>query len=350
MRGGEKCLEVFCELFPEATLFSLVHVKGSLSPTIEKMKIITSFLQHFPDIENKYRNYLPLMPIAIGQFDLNGYDLIISSSHCVAKGVKVPERSLHISYCYTPMRYIWDLYDQYFGNSKLYVKIAMKILRPVLQWWDVNSSKRVDNFVAISQYIQERIKRHYNRDSIVIYPPVNTEFYTLSDKLEKKDYYLVVSAFAPYKRIDLAIETFNKIGLPLKIIGSGQEEKKLKKMANKNIEFLDWKNDDELKYYYQNCKALIFPGEEDFGIVPVEAQSCGTPVIAYSRGGAIETIVDGKTGVFFENQTVESLTRAIHKLGKIQFDSKEIHVHAQDFSRSVFKEKISKFIEKNLKN
>ena len=292
------------------------------------------------------------MPLAIRQFDLTGYDLIISSSHCVAKGVITPKKSLHISYCYTPMRYIWDMYEQYFGNSKIYVKIVMKILRPVLQKWDIKTSRNVDHFITISKYIQERIKRLYNRDSIVIYPPVNTDFFDFPavDMPERKDYYLAVSAFAPYKRIDLIIETFNENGLPLKIVGSGQEEKRLKQMAKKNIEFLGWRNDEELKSYYQSCKALVFPGEEDFGIVPVEAQSCGSPVIAYFKGGAVETIISGKTGVFFEEQTAESLTRAIATFEQMQFNSNEISEHAKIFGLKFFRENISKFIEKNLKN
>ncbi|HAX62071.1 MAG TPA: hypothetical protein DCX95_05925 [Elusimicrobia bacterium] len=348
MRGGEKCLEVFCELYPSATLFTLVHIKGSVSETIEKMDIKTSFLQHFPDIEKKYRYYLPLMPKAIEQFDLTGYDLILSSSHCVAKGVKVPEKSLHICYCYTPMRYIWDMYEQYFGDSKFYVKLAMKMVKPYLQKWDVKSSKNVNYFIAISEYIKKRIKRIYNRDSDVIYPPVDTNFFTPTSDfgLRTSDYYLIVSAFAPYKKVDLAIESFNQLGYPLKIIGSGQDEKKLKSIASKNIEFLGWCSSDELKRYYQNCKAVIFPGEEDFGIVPVEAQACGKPVIAYKKGGAVETIIDNKTGIFFEEQTTDSLIDAIKKFENIKFNPQEIRKNAERFDRKLFKEKIKKFVQK----
>ena len=178
MRGGEKCLEVFCELYPAATLFTLVHIKGTVSETIEKMDIKTSFIQHFPDIEKKYRYYLPLMPKAIRSFDLIGYDLILSSSHCVAKGVRIPKKSLHICYCYTPMRYLWDMYGQYFGDSKFYIKLAMNIVKPYLQKWDVESSKNVNYFIAISEHVKNRIKKHYNRDAIVINPPVDTDFFT----------------------------------------------------------------------------------------------------------------------------------------------------------------------------
>jgi len=351
MRGGEKCLEVFCELFPDATIHSLVHVKGSLSDTIERMNIKTSILQAFPDIDKTYRYFLPFMPKLIEQFDLSGYDLIFSSSHCVAKGVKIPSNSTHICYCYTPMRYIWDMYGQYFGNSKPHVRLAMKILRPHLQKWDVRSSKRVDDFIAISEYIRERIQRHYNRDSTVIYPPVDTDFYSLLQNVSHEaGYYLAVSAFAPYKRIDLTIETFNRLGLPLKVIGSGQDEKKLKSIARGNIEFLGWKNNDDLRTHYRNCRALIFPGEEDFGIVPVEAQSCGKPVIAYKKGGTVETIIEGKTGIFFEEQTIESLSAAVNKLENTQFSADEISSHAAKFSRRKFKVEIQRFVENRLKN
>jgi glycosyltransferase involved in cell wall biosynthesis len=352
MRGGEKCLEVFCELFPTATLFSLVHIKGALSKTIENMEIKTSFLQKFPNIEKKYRYYLSFMPKAIESFDLTGYDLVLSSSHCVAKGVKVPKNTLHICYCYTPMRYIWDMHDQYFNDSKLSVKIAMKILRPYLQKWDVKNSQKVNYFIAISENIKNRIKKHYNKDSDIIYPPVNTNFYVpdVSIKtLSSSPYYLIVSAFAPYKRVDLAIEVFNILGYPLKIIGTGQDEEKLKKMAKKNIEFLGWRDNNEIKKYYQNCKALIFPGEEDFGIVPVEAQACGKPVVAYESGGAMETIVGGRTGVFFEKQSTDSLMEAIKMLENIKFNSDEIRGNAEKFSREIFKDKIKKFIDEKIK-
>ncbi|MBN1383342.1 MAG: glycosyltransferase [Elusimicrobia bacterium] len=363
MRGGEKCLEVFSELFPKATLFTLVHMKGVMSDIIENMEIRTSFLQKFPNIEKRYRHYLPFMPKAIEQFDLTGYDLILSSSHCVAKGIKVPKDSLHICYCYTPMRYIWDMYEQYFGNSSFPTKIAMKFLRPYLQKWDVKSSKSVKYFIAISDNVKERIKRHYNRGSIVIYPPVDTDFYTPTtaygstcspsraksrDSLLPTPYYLIVSAFAPYKRVDLAIETFNILGYPLKIIGRGQNERKLKKIARKNIEFLGWRDNNELKKYYQNCKALVFSGEEDFGIVPVEAQSCGKPVIAYKKGGALETIVDRETGIFFENQTVESLINTIKKFENIKFAGNVIRNNALKFSRKSFKDKIAEFIQSKI--
>jgi glycosyltransferase involved in cell wall biosynthesis len=347
MRGGEKCLEVFCELFPEATLYTLLHKKGSCSKIIESMDIKTSFLQKFPRIEKDYRNYLFLMPKAIETFNMEGYDLIISSSHCVAKGVKSKPYSLHICYCYTPMRYIWDLYDTYFSAANFCKKIGMGLFRAYLQKWDVESSKRVNFFIAISENVKERIKRIYNRDAAVIYPPVDTDFFTPAEKVNtalENSYYLAVSTLVPYKRIDLAIEAFNVLKLPLKIIGEGPEEKKLRKLANSNIEFLGWVDGDKLKFYYQNCKALIFPGEEDFGIVPVEAQACGKPVIAYKKGGVLETVIEGKTGVFFDSQTAESLISAVERFERMRFDARIIRQNAEKFNRNLFKERIKKFI------
>ncbi|MEW6558467.1 MAG: glycosyltransferase [Elusimicrobiota bacterium] len=352
MRGGEKCLEVFCKLLPSATLFTLVHIKGVMSAIIEKMEIKTSFLQKLPNIEKNYRYYLPLMPKAIESFDLTGYDLILSSSHCVAKGVKIPKNALHICYCHTPMRYVWDMYQQYFGDSKFYVKFAIQILRPYLQKWDVKTSKTVNFFIANSEHVKNRIKKFYNRDAVVIYPPVDTDFFVppIPYPLSPIPYYLIVSAFAPYKRVDLAIEAFNILGYPLKIIGSGQDEEKLKKIAKNNIEFLGWRDSNELKHFYQNCRALIFPGEEDFGIIPVEAQACGKPVIAYKKGGTLETVIDGKTGLFFDEQTVKSVIDTIRKFEHIKFDPQEIRKNAERFNRPIFKQKIKNFVDDQIKN
>jgi len=349
MRGGEKCLEVFCELFPSADIFTLVYKQGSLSKTIENMKIRTSFLQNFPDVENKYRYYLPFMPAAIKSFDLSGYDLVLSSSHCVAKGVSVPGNSMHICYCHTPMRYVWDMYGQYFDNAKITTKIAMKILRPYLQRWDVKSSSGVNYFIANSEYVRGRIKRCYDRDSVVIYPPVDTEFFSPAPSAGTDDYYLIVSAFAPYKRVDLAIKAFNALGLKLKIIGSGQDEKNLKNIAGRNIQFLGWLDNEKLMEHYRNCKALIFPGEEDFGIVPVEAQACGSPVIAYRKGGAVETVVNDVTGVFFDEQDAASLTAAVKRFERMEFDRGKIRENACRFSKAIFEQNIKNFVEKSYK-
>lgn len=351
MRGGEKVLEVICEIFPEDDLYTLVHIPGSVSKIIENRKIYTSFIQKLPDVEKNYRYYLPLMPAAISQFDLSSYDLVISSSHCVAKGVKVGKNTLHICYCHTPMRYIWDMYELYFGkdsNSSFISKLVMKIIRKPLQNWDVKTAQNVHYFIANSNNVKERIKRIYNRDATVIYPPVDTDFFTLPTSCYSlsADYYLVVSAFAPYKKVDIVIEAFKKLKYKLKIIGSGQQEKYLKSLAKgyNNIEFLGWQDNENLKFYYQNAKALIFPTEEDFGIVPVEAQACGTPVIAYRKGGALETIIENETGIFFDQQTSESVIEAVEKFENLKLDKIKISSQALKFSKKNFIIQIKNFI------
>ncbi len=357
MRGAEKCLGVFCELFPDAELFTLLHIPGTVSETIENRKIHTSFIQKVPGVRKWYRYYLPLFPKAIEHFDMSKFDLIISSSHCVAKGVKKTSDTLHICYCHTPMRYVWEMYDSYFNEERsgIITRAGMSVTASYLRKWDVSSSVRVDSFIANSNCVADRIKRHYGRKAVVIFPPVDCAFYMPKDV--NGDYFLIVSAFAPYKKIDLAIEAFNRLGLPLKIVGTGQEEGKLKRMAGSNIEFVGWKSDEELIKYYVACKALIFPGEEDFGIVPVEAMACGSPVIAYGKGGVLDTVIPLQgsepgaqdfqpTGVFFYEQTVESLIGAVDYFESYSrvFSKNKIREHALKFDRSIFKQRINDFI------
>ena len=343
MRGGEKVLEVLCELFPEATLFTLVHRKGSCSPTIERMKIETSFLQHLPFGKSYYQHYLPLFPIAAQSLDVRDFDLVISSSHAAAKSVRVRKGVRHICYCHTPMRYIWDQYEQYFGKGRASfpVGLAMKMVRGYLQRWDVATAMNVDQFIANSENVRQRIQRIYERESTVIYPPVDVQKFSLSAKDD--GYFLIVSALVPYKRIDIAVEAFNILGERLTIVGTGSEETRLKRMAKKNIEFVGWVKENDLQKYYSCCRALIFPGEEDFGIVPVEAMACGKPVIAFGKGGALETVVEGKTGMFFLEQRAESgehgaksLERRVREFGAMKFDAKSIREHAEQFSRERF--------------
>ena len=353
MRGGERCLEVLCELYPDADLYTLVYVKGQLSEVIERMKITSSFLQKFPGISKHYRSYLPFFPMAIEQFDLKGYDLIISTSHCVAKGILPMPDSLHICYCFTPMRYIWDMYFEYFKGTGLgFRKFFIPALSNYLRIWDVTSSKRVDFFIAISNHVQRRIKKYYGRESVVIYPPVDCSFFQPSKKADKEgDYFLMVTAMAPYKRLDIAIEAFNRLRRRLLIIGEGPGMRSLKKMAKTNIEFLGWLSNEKVKDYYQGCRAFIFPGEEDFGITPVEAQACGKPVIAYGRGGVLESTVpfpqEKVTGVFFHQQTAESLLQAIDlfERNRDRFDPQEIRKNALLFDQKNFREKIRSFVE-----
>lgn len=349
MRGGEKCLEVLCEIYPDAPIYTLLHNKGSMSPIIERHTIITSFIDALPGKAMQYRKYLPLFPFAIAQFDLSEYDLVISTSHAVAKNVRVRNDAIHICYCFTPMRYVWDMYDHYFGKGKasLPVRLAMMLIAPLLRWWDVKTSVHVTYFIAISEEIRKRIRKHYRRDAEMIYPPVDIEQFTLSSLQE--DFYLIVSALVPYKRVDLAVEAFNTSGKRLIIAGTGPESAKLRSMAKPNIEFLGWQSDDELAQLYARCTALVFPGVEDFGIVPLEAQASGKPVIAFAQGGALETIIDGTTGVFFHRQTAESLLEALHRCSLIKFNSRAIREHAIRFSRANFKHNIAQSIDEKVR-
>ena len=351
MRGGEKILEVFCELFPDATIFSTIHNEGMMSPSIERMKIRTSFIQHLPLKTTKYRNYLPLMPAAMDALDFSEYDFILSTSVAVAKAAKPRRSALHICYCNTPMRYIWDQYDDYFGKDRagIVTRTAMLLIAPYLRRWDVRTCDRVHHFIANSHNVAERISRIYHRTSDVIYPPVNTDLFTVSNKDE--GYYLIVSALVPYKRVDLAIEAFNQLGKKLLIVGSGPEVEKLKKMAKKNIEFLGWQSDENLVKLYAGCRALIFPGVEDFGIVPLEAMASGKPVVAFAKGGALETVVgdgDSPTGVFFHHHTVDALIEALKVLSRMKFDPYAIRRHTEKFDRKEFKRHIAEYITKRL--
>jgi len=351
MRGGERCLEIFCELFPEADLYTLLHIPGSVSPTIEKMGIKTSFIQNLPFSKKGYRKYLPLFPMAIESFNLKGYDLILSCSHCVAKGIIPSPDALHISYVLTPMRYAWDMYGEYFGENR---NRMILFFIHYLRMWDVTSSQRVDHFLCISKHVENRIKKFYRREAEVIHPPVEIKRFRLQDR--KENFFLIVSSFAPYKKIDLAIEAFNQLGYPLKIIGSGPEEKRLRSMAGPHVEFLGWLPDEVIADLYSKCRALIFPGEEDFGIVPLEAMACGKPVIAYGRGGTLETIIsydqrgsvrgDTPTGLFFYEQNIDSLINAVEQFGRIEreFDPVAIRNHTLKWDTEIFKEKIKKNI------
>ena len=352
MRGGEKVAEVFCELFPEATLFTLIYNKGMLSPTIERMNIKTSFIDKLPFKEKKYRNYLPLFPTAIESIDFSEYDLIFSSSHCVAKGAKPRNGGLHICYCHTPMRYVWEMYDDYFGKDKTgpLTRAAMSFFAPKLRKWDVQTSGRVHHYIANSFNVAGRIKKHYNRESDVIHPPVNTSQFNVSEKND--GYYLIVSALVPYKKVEIAIEAFNKMGEKLIVVGNGPESEKLKSIAKSNVEFLGWSSDSELAKIYADCKALIFPGVEDFGIVPLEAMATGKPVIAFGKGGALETVIgegENATGTFFYEQTTDALIASVKEFENKNFDPYKIHRHALEFDRTVFKEKIKRYVEEKVK-
>lgn len=336
MRGGELVLDSLLKIYPDAEIFTLIYNKGTLNERIENRKIHTAFTNNLPFKANKYRSYLPFFPMAIETLDLRGFDLIISSSHCVAKGIIPPPNAIHISYVHSPMRYVWDLYYDYFPAKSGLKFFIIQAISNYLRSWDVTSAHRVDQFTCNSKFIAKRIQKYYSRDSVVIHPPCLPEGYKVIDE-KKEDFYLIVSAFAPYKRIDLAIEAFRQNGKRLVIIGGGQDEKKLKQSVPTNIEFLGGMPRAEIVEYYKKARAFIFPGLEDFGITPVESQGYCTPVIAFGEGGALETIVDGKTGVFFPEQTVESLNSAISRFEKLSFKT-------QDFQKSINRFTEEKFI------
>jgi glycosyltransferase involved in cell wall biosynthesis len=343
-RGGEKVLEVLAEIFPQAPIYTLFHFPGSQIEEIEKREIKTSFLQHFPFLKKKYRFYLPLFPLAAELFDLQDYELVISTSHCVAKGIIPHPEALHVCYIHSPMRYAWNQYFPYFLPAKLSF-LSRLIIPPLihhLRLWDESSSSRVDHFIANSKNVARRVEKYYRRQAEVLHPPVDTDFFQPGK--EKEDYYLIVSALVPYKRIDLAIQGFNQAGLALKIIGQGPDYKKLKKSARTNIQFLGALEGEDLLKFYQRARALILPGEEDFGITSLEAQACGTPVIAYGRGGALESVVSGKTGLFFLELKVESLLSVLDKLKSMEFNKNAIRENAMKFSRGIFKEKIASYL------
>ena len=351
MRGGEKVLEVLCELYPQAALFTLLHNKGSVSRVIEEMEIHTSFVDRLPYKSGRYRNYLPLFPRAIESFDFTGYDLILSTSHAVAKGARPAPGALHICYCHTPMRYVWEQYDQYFGPGRAnpLTRAAMSFFAPRLRKWDADSSSRVHSFVANSQNVAERIRQYYQRTADVIYPPVSVDQFSVSEVDD--GYYLIVSALVPYKRVDLAVEAFKRSGERLLIVGTGPESGRLQSLASRNIEFLGWQPDTELAGLYARCRALIFPGIEDFGIVPLEAMASGKPVVAFGQGGALETVVDDPqraTGVFFREQTPEALREALVKLHDLKLNPHTIRAHAEQFDRKIFKENYRRHVERKV--
>jgi glycosyltransferase involved in cell wall biosynthesis len=347
LRGGEKVLEVLCELFPNATLFTLVHVEGATSATIESLPIRTAFTQKLPGVKRLYRWYLPIHPWAIESLDLSEFDVVLSSSHCVAKGAISRPGAVHISYCHTPMRYVWDRFEDYFGNG-LAAKLVYGPVARRLREWDRESARRVDHFIANSTYVAGRIEKYYGRQAdAVIPPPVDTERYTPSAD-DPDDYFLVVSALVPYKRIDLAIDAFRRRKDSLIIVGSGPSARRLQRAAPPNVEFRGWVSDDELKTLYRHCRACLLPGVEDFGIVPLEAQASGAPVVAYGHGGALDTVRDGETGIFFAEQTPEALSRAIDKVCSLRLNKKLLRDWALGFSRESFRRRMQDFIRSHV--
>ena len=362
MRGGEKCLEVLCELFPGADLYTLLHVPGSVSPTIEDRRIFTSFVQRLPLSSRWYRHYLPLMPSAVESFDLGRYDLVISTSHCVAKGAIPAPGALHLSYVHTPMRYAWDLRSLYFPKRGFRNRYLVPALLHYLRSWDVASTARVDEIAASSRFVAGRVARYWRREATVIHPPVDTEFFSPTGA-RQEGFYLVVSALVPYKGVDLAVRAFNRLGRPLKVVGRGPMLKRLAAEAGPTIEFTGWLSDESLRSAYEACRAVVFPSLEDFGIVPLEAGSMGRPVIALGLGGALETVIpanersapdtprvpDGEervTGVFFPERTPEALVAAVRFFERHEqvFSPGALRAHARRYERSRFSARLRSWV------
>jgi glycosyltransferase involved in cell wall biosynthesis len=349
MGGAEKVLEQCCQIFPDAPVYTSIFDKSKVSSIIGGLDIRSSFIQRLPFLEKHFKKYLPLYPMAFEQIKLSGYDVVLSMSSAFAKGISLEPGTLHINYCHTPMRFVW-MFESYDEKEKIpfYYKPLLLPILERLKKWDLEKNKNVHKFIANSTTVKERIKQFYDRDSDIIYPPVDIERFKPSGPA--KDYFLIVSRLREYKRIDLAVSACTELGLPLKVIGTGTAERKLKKIAGPMVEFLGYRNDEEVLRYVQQCKAFIFPGEEDFGIAPIEAQAAGKPVIAYGDGGALDTIIDGETGLFFKQQSVDALKSAITKFESMTFDPDKCQLNAARFSNSHFKTAIANYIDQALED
>jgi len=339
--GAERVLEVLHELYPQAPLYTSVYFPPSSSWS-SKFEIRPSFLNKWPLAKRHHEFYPFLTPLAFESFNFSDFDLVISVTSAQAKGILTLPSTCHLCYCLTSTRYLWSGYKDYFKNKPF--SLLSKPLLKYLRFWDKIASQRPDFYFSISENVKRRIKRYYSRDSMVIYPPVDVNKFSFKEK-RKGDYFLLVSRLVAYKKADLAIRAFNKLGWPLKIVGRGKQMPKLKLLAKKNIEFLGRLTDSKLVGYYQNCRAVIFPQEEDFGLVPLEAQACGKPVLAFKGGGALETVIEGKTGTFFYPQTTEALTKALRNFRAEDFSPKACRVNAEVFSKENFKKKFRQAVE-----
>jgi len=359
-RGGERVVEALCELYPNADIFTLVAEEEFMSPALRQHRLTTSFLQKIPGRRRWHRHALPLYPLALEQFDLRDYDVVISSESGPAKGVLTRSRTCHICYCHTPMRYLWDLYHEYRSGSGMGIlrRSAFQLATHYARLWDQASASRVDHFVANSYNVAARIRKFYRRESDVIYPPIVVEQTAISNTIG--DHYLVVGQLVSYKRVDLAIGACNKLGRHLRVIGVGEEYGRLRRIAGPTIEFLGALSDEQVRQEYAQCRALLFPGEEDFGMVPVEAQAHGKPVIAFDAGGAADTVIGANRGIcvtpevasglFFREQTVHSLSEAILQFELIEpcFSPRFIREHAKNFDKSHFLQNMSQFVSDRL--
>ena len=345
MRGGEKVLEALCQMFPQADIYTLVFNPSEISAGIRQHRITTSWVQKLPWAKKHYTQYLPVFPLAIEQFDLSRYDLVVSSEAGVSKGVITRPETCHICYCHSPMRYVWSAYHVYLQAVPGVVRRRLiPFVMNYLRLWDVISSSRVDYYVANSRNVADRIWKYYRREAAVIYPPVATNDFVVANSVA--EYYLAVGQLVPYKRFDLAVDAFNQLGRPLLIVGDGPEYSKLKKRAGKNIKLLGRTSDENLKEYLSRSRALISPGEEDFGMIAVEAHACGRPVIALARGGALEIVIPEVNGVFFEEETAVSLAEAVQRFESIEarFQPRIIQETARPFGKNRFEEEMRSFI------
>ncbi len=348
--GGEKVCEDICEILQVPDVFAILADPEALSPALKRRSITTSFVQKIPRAKAWHRYYAWLFPLAVELLDVRSYDLVITSDSSTVKGVITQPETCHICYCHSPMRYAWNMFGDYLDTQGTIKRALMSLVMHYLRLWDFSASSRVDYFVANSQIVRDRIRKYYRRDAKVIYPPCDTDKFQISSVVG--DYYLFVGRLVSYKGAEIAIEAFGLSGKPLKVVGDGPEKNRLKTRAKANVEFLGWVSDDELAALYSSCKALIFPAEEDFGIVPVEAQACGKPVIAFGRGGALETIVHDKTGLFFHEQTPEALNDAVESFeAKFDlFDPKAIRLNAERFGRQRFQQEFGQYVEECLED
>ncbi|MCI0600518.1 MAG: glycosyltransferase [Beijerinckiaceae bacterium] len=336
MRGGENVIEALCRLFPQADIFTHVYDSEKVSETIREHKITPTFINSLPRARRYYKRYLPLMPLALEQIDLRGYDLIISSESGPAKGVIPPSGAVHICYCHSPMRYIWNMFHDYREDAGWLTRLLMPPLGHYVRTWDAVASMRVDRFIANSHTVAARIDKYYRRDAAVIHPPVAVDLFESVPSTEIEDYYLLAGELVAYKRPELAVEAFNALGRRLVVIGGGDLLPKIRRLAGPTVSVLGQQPFEVLRHHYARCRALVFPGEEDFGMVPVEVMASGRPVIAYGRGGLTETVVAGVTGLFFEEQSVSAIIRAIHQFEQIRFDPRAIRAQAEKFNAEKF--------------
>ena len=348
MRGGERVLESLVGLFPGADIFTLVHVSGSVSPTLEARPIRTSFLQRLPGAPRRFRQYLPLFPLAVSRFDLRGYDLVLATSHCVAVGARAPASAAHLVYCFTPMRYAWTFEGDYVQRVPALARGPARVALAGLRRWDRTAGQRAGQLGCISRHVAARIRRVWGRDAHVVYPPVRTAYFRPLASEALGEAYVCVSALTPYKRLDLAVDACTRLGRRLDVIGTGPELARLRRRAGPTVRFLGWQPDDAVRDAVARCRAFLFPGEEEFGIAPLEATAAGRPVIAYGRGALTETVEDGVTGLFFREPTVGALIDALERGEVTGWSAEKIRAHALRFSEETFRAEMGALVARTL--